>query len=375
MSGRRTEIYLVPGFFGFKSLGALEYFNGVPAMLVRQLESRGVTARIHECPVPPAGSISRRAENVFETVQKTGGLQADDIHFIGHSTGGLDVRLLLSRCKGASGNWGLVLEKTRTAITISTPHYGTPIANYFLTAQGKQILRLISSAAYTDKGRKALSILARLLSFAARLDDPVSSSASWLDVASDKLLRQISSDSDDPLFRFIGDVAADQGAIIQLTPEAITLFNAAVSVPETVKFWSVVTGSPNIFAGNLSLSGWSVEKAIMSVVYAILNTLAGSALDHYPYPEHDEDTMEKIRAGFPWEVTSRTNDALVPTLSQVYGRLLMVVESDHLDIVGQYEGASGDYLSDWLSSGSGFDDARFRMVWGRIADAIAGRVD
>ncbi len=375
MNQKRTEIYLVPGFFGFKSLGAIDYFNGVPAMLVRQLESRGVTARIHECEVLPAGSISRRAESVFETVQKTGGLQADEIHFVGHSTGGLDVRLLLSRCVGINGNWGLVLKKTRTAITISTPHYGTPLANFFLTAQGKQLLRLFASAASTEGGRRTLLLLARLLSFAARLDDPVSSSSTFLDVASEKLLRQISSDIEDPLFRFFREVAADQGAIIQLTPEAIALFNAAVSVPTDVNFWSVVTGSPNLFAGNLNLKGWSVEKAVMAVVYALFNTLTGSALDHYPYPEQPPETMEKIRAGFPWEVSSRTNDAIVPTLSQVYGRLLMVVEADHLDVVGQYAGASGDHLSDWLPSGSGFDDARFRMVWGRIADAIAGRVE
>jgi len=375
MNGKRTEIYLVPGFFGFKSLGALQYFNGVPEVLTRQLESRGVNARIHECEVLPAGSISRRAESVFETVQKTGGLQADDIHFIGHSTGGLDVRLLLSRCSGMAGNWGLILEKTRSVITISTPHYGTPLANFFLTTQGKQLLRIFASAAATEQGRRALYILARLISFAAHLDDPVSSSNSWLDVASEKLLRQISSDREDPLFRFISEVAADQGAIIQLTPEAIALFNAAVSIPAGVQFWSVVTGAPNMFAGNLNIRGWSAEKAVMAVVYALLNTITGSSLDHYPYPEQDAETMERVRAGFPWEVSSRTNDAIVPTLSQVFGKLLMVVEADHLDVVGQYAGASGDYLSDWLPSGSGFDDARFRMVWGRIADAIAGSAD
>lgn len=375
MNSERTEIYLVPGFFGFKSLGALQYFNGVSEVLTHHLRSRGVAARIHECEVLPAGSISRRAENVFETVQKTGGLQADHIHFIGHSTGGLDVRLLLSRCVGQTGNWGRILDKTRTAITISTPHYGTPSANFFLTAQGRQILRLIASAATTDSGRRILHILARLTAFAARLDDPVRSTPSWLDVASDKLLGQISSDRDDPLFKFISQVAFDQGAIVQLTPEAMALFNAAVTTPPGVIFWSVVTGAPNMFAGNLNLRGWSVEKAVMAVVYAILNTIAGAGLGHYSTPELDRGLRERIRAGFPYEVSSRTNDAIVPTLSQVFGRLLMVVEADHLDVVGQYMGSSGDFLSDWLPSGSGFDDARFRMVWGRIADAIAGQVE
>jgi triacylglycerol esterase/lipase EstA (alpha/beta hydrolase family) len=372
---KRTEIYLVPGFFGFKSLGALEYFYRVPELLSRQLESRGVDARIHECEVLPAGSISRRAESVYETVQKTGGLQADDIHFIGHSTGGLDIRLLLSRAIGMDGNWAHVLEKTRTAITISTPHYGSPLANFFLTAQGRHVLRLIAGAATTDNGRRALHIMARLLSFVAHLDDPLKSTDTWLDVASDKLLRQISSDKDDPLFKFIAGLASDQGAMIQLTPEAMNLFNAAVSDPPGVQFWSVITGSPYLFAGNMNLRGWSIEKAVLAIAYAILNTITGTSLVHYPYPEPDRETMERIRAGFPYEVSSRTNDAMVPTLSQVYGKLLMVVESDHLDIVGQYAGASGNYLSDWLPSGSGFDDARFRMVWGRVADAIAGKVD
>ncbi|HNU68197.1 MAG TPA: hypothetical protein PLC24_02180 [Myxococcota bacterium] len=375
MNSERTEIYLVPGFFGFKSLGALQYFNGVPDVLATQLSARGVVARIHECEVLPAGSISRRAESVFETVQKTGGLQADHIHFIGHSTGGLDVRLLLSRCGGMNGNWGRILEKTRTVVTISTPHHGTPLANFFLTAQGKQILKLMTSAATTDSGRRTLHILARLASFAARLDDPLRPADSWLDVATEKFFGRISSDRDDPLFKFISAVAYDQGAIIQLTPEAMNLFNAAVNTPPGIAFFSVVTGAPNMFAGNLNLRGWSVEKAVMSVVYAILNTITGMDPDRYSYPELDKRTRERIRAGFPYEVTTRTNDAIVPTLSQLFGRLLMVVEADHLDVVGQYQRSRGDYLSDWLPSGSGFDDSRFRMVWGRIADAIAGQVE
>ena len=94
-------VFLVPGFFGFTSVGAVSYFEDVEQALGRALRRRGVDARIVRCATQPTASITRRADALRRQVLRSGGLRARELHFIGHSTGGLDVRMLLT--PGAAG--------------------------------------------------------------------------------------------------------------------------------------------------------------------------------------------------------------------------------------------------------------------------------
>jgi hypothetical protein len=70
-------------------------------------------------------------------------------------------------------------------------------------------------------------------------------------------------------------------------------------------------------------------------------------------------------------VTPAVNDGVVPTLSQIHGRLLHVARGDHLDVVGHYTLAGGR-TADWLPSGAGFTPAAFEATWESVAAAIAG---
>ena len=92
----RPLVFLVPGFFGFSSFGAVSYFDDVERSLDLALRRRGVNARIVRCATQPTASIPRRAEVLRRQVIASGGLDAGELHFIGHSTGGLDVRMLLT---------------------------------------------------------------------------------------------------------------------------------------------------------------------------------------------------------------------------------------------------------------------------------------
>ena len=126
---KTAQIYLVPGFMGFTSLGNMSYFQGVAELLTASLAARGMDARVIECRTWPTGSIRRRAERVLATVLEEGGLDASELHFVGHSTGGLDIRLLLTpgvRLRNDDTE-ALVADRTRTAACISTPHHGTPL--------------------------------------------------------------------------------------------------------------------------------------------------------------------------------------------------------------------------------------------------------
>ena len=91
-----AQVYLVPGFFGFNKIGSFNYFNRVSGVLQEALAERGLEAEIIEAETLPAGSIRRRAIRLVEAVRDHGGLEQDHIHFVGHSTGGLDVRMLLT---------------------------------------------------------------------------------------------------------------------------------------------------------------------------------------------------------------------------------------------------------------------------------------
>ena len=67
-------VFLVPGFFGFTSVGAVSYFEDVEQALGRALRRRGVDARIVRCATQPTASITRRADALRRQVLRSGGL-------------------------------------------------------------------------------------------------------------------------------------------------------------------------------------------------------------------------------------------------------------------------------------------------------------
>ena len=85
-------VFLVPGFFGFTSIGAVSYFEDVQQALTRALRRHGIEARIVTCTTQPTASIPRRADALRRQVIASGGLRARELHFVGHSTGGLEDR-------------------------------------------------------------------------------------------------------------------------------------------------------------------------------------------------------------------------------------------------------------------------------------------
>jgi triacylglycerol esterase/lipase EstA (alpha/beta hydrolase family) len=369
---RECKVFLVPGFFGFKSLGAFNYFHRVSDVLKTRLTRRFIQADMVECRTQPTGSIRRRADRLLQDIIDSGGLRAEEIHLIGHSTGGLDIRLLLT--PGVQLRAGdaeeIIARKTKTAVFISTPHYGTPLAGFFTTLQGRHLLQVLTLLATTTSGRRAIFLAAQALTLVARLDDLVGLERTVLDTLAKRLLDRLTLNGDDPIWRFLDEVASDQGAIIQLTPEGMNLFNAAVTDRPTVAYGSVLTAAPPPFAHHVR-DLLSLEGTVMAVVFGFLHKLAAREHSHYPYPIPPAQRQKQIAAALPFGLNNGTNDAVVPTMSQIYGDLIDVCVSDHLDVVGQFRRAGGLPLSDWLPSGSRFDEERFGQVWDAIATYIA----
>ena len=364
-------VFLVPGFFGFSRLGAVNYFNGVRRALERSFEALEFSAEIVHCSTQPTGSITEQSNRLADEVIAAGGLTADEIHFIGHSTGGLNARLLVS--PGVNIRGGRDEEhiggKTRSVVTVSTPHHGTPLANFFTSLNGRYVLQLLTILATSTGGRRSIFLASKLLGILAKIDDPIRTKRNMLDELSDSIFDKLTLDPNDPIWRFLQEIAADQGAIIQLTPEGISLFNAATTDRPSVHYRCLATAAPPpklIDRSNL----WKLDRTVFHLIFNFLYQVTAREHRHYPYPtDHRSARCLEILAQLPFEIDSRSNDGIVPVLSQLWGEPIDAVVGDHLDIVGQFRD-SNEPFRDWLPSGSSFDAEQFEQTWEKIALAI-----
>jgi len=370
-----TQVYLVPGFFGFTELGSFSYFHRVSEVLGQALRDRGLEAEIIEVDTLPTASIRRRAARLLETVEQRGGLEQQDLHFVGHSTGGLDIRMLLTPGVRllASGEDLRIAERTRSAVTLSTPHHGTPLASFFTGMNGRNLLYALTLLATSTPGRYSLYLGSRLLSAAADLDRWIGQEENILDAVSEHILRQLTPERDDAVWAFVREIARDQGAMVQLTPESMDLFQASVPDPEGVACVSFVSASPPPMLRSLVLRPRNIYQPATHALYAACYLLTGMASASYPYPEPRPEVREALEGSLPFPVDAGTSDGIVPALSQVWGRFGGAAVGDHLDVVGHFrQEDSGRTYSEWLCSGSGFDEAAFQRLWSLVAEAVAG---
>ena len=365
-------VFLVPGFFGFSSVGAVNYFEDVERSLGAALRRRGVDARIVRCVTQPTASIPRRADILRRQVIRSGGLRARELHFVGHSTGGLDVRMLLTPdVKIASGDSEeRIARLTRTAISVATPHHGTPLANHFVTVQGQTLLLVLSALATSGEGRGAILAAAKAIALVARLDDWTGRAEGPLDRIAETLLRKIRFDRRDPAWTYLGEIQRDQGAVLQLTPEGIDLFDAAVADNPGVSYGCVVAGVPKPREDFRLKELLDPEYVVLRALFRLLHALTSRSHPRYPYPKLTRATQGLLDRELGFKATSQINDGIVPTLSQLHGRVLHVARADHLDLVGHYTLAGGG-TANWLPSGAGFTPEAFDATWEAVATAIA----
>lgn len=365
-------VFLVPGFFGFTSVGAVSYFEDVERALGRALRRRGVEARIVRCMTQPTASIPRRADALRRQVVGNGGLKARALHFVGHSTGGLDVRMLLTPgVKIASGDSEeRIARLTRTAISVATPHHGTPLANHFVTVHGQTLLLVLSALATSGQGRGAILAAAKAIALIARADDWLGRTETPLDRIAQTLLRKIRFDRRDPVWKYLAEIERDQGAVLQLTPEGIDLFDAAVADRAGIDYGCVVAGVPKPREGFEMKALLDPEYIALRALFRLLHALTARPHPRYPYPRTAKATQRLLDRGLGFKATPRASDGIVPTLSQLHGRVLHVARADHLDVVGHYTLARGR-TGDWLPSGAGFTPEAFAATWEAVAAAIA----
>ena len=86
------HLVLVPGFFGFVNFGELVYFAHVREILEAEFRRQRADVRVHRVRTHPVASLRKRAQDLRDVLA---GLPDDGpVHIVGHSTGGLDARLV-----------------------------------------------------------------------------------------------------------------------------------------------------------------------------------------------------------------------------------------------------------------------------------------
>ncbi len=371
------RVFLIPGMFGFAKLAGYDYFEHVERHLSRHFDEAGVRYVLEIVPAPPTASIRRRARVVAEQVFATAGECDDPIHLFGHSTGGLDARLLASPSRNLEIDpkklaW---TRRLRSVITVNTPHYGTPLATFFTSVSGVRLLYALSLLTFGTLryGGIPLTVFSSLVAALAGLDDVAGLDIKLLDRTTDLLLRFVGDKGRTEVKGWLDGIRRDQGGIVQLTPEAMDLFNATTEDTSDVRYACVATAAPRPSPVRLITRVRSPYAALSAGVYSTVWTITSREHAHYPCPEpcleHAAILGERIRG----KVSNAYSDGIVPTLSMLRGQLLWAGSADHLDVVGHFRDPdTADGHVDWLHSGAQLDRHGFGEAMTRIAEFLLG---
>lgn len=355
--------------FGFGRLVSLRYFEHIAAGLSERFEAAGRAARIEVCEVHPTASIRRRARTLAELIA-TAKTHDGPIHLLGHSTGGLDCRLLASPSihlpRMPEGTLSF-LPRLRSITTMNTPHYGTPLATFFATVNGQRLLYAVSalSVIALKMGSPPLAAASALLAALGRFDFG-SLELRMLDRAAETIVRVLDESSRDELREWLKLLRDDQGAILQLTPEAMDLFQAGIENCPGVHYQSTMSFVPPHASVSLTRAMTSPWTAISAAIFSALQKVTSYHDERYPCSAPTEDLDRALVHALGSAVPISANDGVVPLSSQLWGKPVWIGHGDHLDVVGHFDGQAGHH--DWLSSGSHFSRARFDT----LLDAIAG---
>jgi hypothetical protein len=368
--GRIHHVYLIPGFLGFANLGQLSYFGHVRRILATRLAAAGLDARIHIVHTPPTASLPKRAARLAATIAATAGDGSGPVHLIGHSSGGLDARLFIAPevALPTSLDVARLGERVRSVVTVATPHHGTPLASFFTTLRGQQLLQVLSllTIYMLHFGHLPLAGLLWMGSRVVHLGGLVANSE-LLDELFGRLLEDFTPARRRSVRAMLGEVVRDQALMLQLTPEAMEVFNASVLPRAGVRYGAVVTeAAPPSLCSTFAV-GLDPAAQVTHALYRVLYQLAAATPRHLS-PRLAPETARALRHAYRATPSAAANDGIVPTRSQAWGNVLHATIADHLDVLGHFRDASLDPPHvDWLVSGSAFDRPRSDALGAAVA--------
>jgi triacylglycerol lipase len=354
----RMEVVLfVPGFFGFGSFGHLdrpliEYFARVEDALLRA-HVRPLRFAVHE--PPPAGPLAERVRSLHVRAAEILRDGATRLHLVGHSTGGLDARLLAHPRYAALPERADLIARIGSLTTLSAPFHGTPLARRGGDAAWFAVPALWFGSILASRGRLRLAgQVATLFNLAKRasLQKPT---------PTDQVIAQLA-DVDDgtaqQIRRFLADVARDHRLVRDLVPETMAELNRVLQGGDRVSSVNFVSVAPRPGFSPWAFASAPLQRLLYDVTYRLT---ADPPREPARVPEGPWIGRRRIA------LASTSNDGIVPAWSQTLdGRAAGIVLGDHLDVIGHYEAAGATFLR----SGSSFDHARFRALWEQVGRCI-----
>jgi triacylglycerol lipase len=381
----RHHVFLSPGMFGFGRLGSYNYFSHVEHELTARFAAAGHELVAHVIDVLPTASIRRRAMRLAEVVMAAGG--DEPIHLLGHSTGGLDARLVASPATRSIPSSVLGwLPRLRSITTMNTPHFGSPLASFFTTASGQQVLAALSilTVAGLTIGAQPLAAASVMLGFLRRSDSGFPFKIRMLDRSVESVVRLIDDACSPEVRAFLAAVEDDQGSMLQLSPESMDLVGAGLEDRPGVVYQSTVSMAPRPKRRRwLETFGHPWRAVSLSLFFGLHRITAGHD-DRYPCAALRDmlpwsgDANERFLAGaLAASPPLDANDGVVPVRSQVWGTVVWAGVGDHLDVLGHYRDdrdpatvAPERRHVDWLTSGSDFGQGELTSLMDAIANGM-----
>jgi triacylglycerol lipase len=369
-----VHVYLSPGLFGFARLAGFDYLQHLSAALSQRFEDRGRRSLIRVADVHPSSSIRRRSARLTSLVDAT--LEPGDgpIHLLGHSTGGLDLRLAMSPEASLGQDDGPPLawvERVRSVTTLNTPHRGTPLASFFATPNGQRLLYAISAitVAGLRLGAPPLAVTSLLLAAMTRTRQQAGFEIELVERINDSLMQVLDGAMQTELRSWLRKIRDDRGAVMQLTPEAMDVFDASVIDRPGLRYQCVATWAPAGRAIDWAVHLRTPWSALSAALFQLIHRTTSDLDRHYPCaPPDGGDTL--LRAFLKDLPPPEANDGIVPLRSQLWGTPVWIGKADHLDVVGYFRG--GRRHRDWLSSGARFNRKQFDAMMDAI---VAGMIE
>ncbi len=365
--------------FGFGRIASYDYFAHLEAALVSELRAAGEEVVTYVLDVPPTASLRTRAVQLADFVAETCQEDRGDngpIHLVGHSTGGLDARLVASPDivlpVGSAHNLAWA-RRLASVTTLSTPHYGTPLAAAFATVSGQRMLYAASAITHIllAWGEPPVNVASAVV-FAMKRFGRSGFEVRAVEEATDALLHTLDGVRAREVRAYLQAIKKDQGAILQLAPEAMELFQIGVQNRPNVLYQCTASIAPPPSALTLASMLGGPWRAASSAVFATLYGFTSRCDSRYPcgpaeLSRRDESTLRKAFGEIP---PPSANDGVVPIRSQIWGKIAWSGFADHLDVLGHFSDDDGDKHIDWFRSGAKFTRARFAALTAAITQGL-----